>query len=242
LIKWDELNWKEFDRLVPFEYDTCILPVGTIEAHGCTNLGTDNTIPIGISERIADRFKAVVAPIVPYGITRTLLEYPGSLTISPEVFQAYMTDLMESISRAGFEKLVVINGHGGNNDALKNAAFDVSSATGLRIVVIHWWILAENVVKEVYGERGGHAALDETAAIIALRPDLVKQPDYDAKDVYLFNPGAYAIPSPSPTVIYNQGEGYLNFDQTKADEYFSKLCENIIVFLADVFERWQKII
>ncbi len=240
MIKWDELNWKEFAKLVPDEYNTCLLPVGTIEAHGFTNLGTDNSIPLGICEKIADEIKAIVAPIVPYGVTKTLLDFPGSLTISGEVFQDYMTDLLASISGSGFDKIVIINGHGGNNKQLQSAAFEISTQTGVKIAVIHWWDLARDIVKEVYGERGGHAALDETAALMAVRPDLLKKDDYSDEDVFLFNPGGYAIPNPSPTIIYNKGEGFLNFDQRKAEEYFDKVCDFILKYLNDVFTRWDR--
>ncbi|MBD3169147.1 MAG: creatininase family protein [candidate division Zixibacteria bacterium] len=240
MIKWDELNWKEFEKLVPLEYNTCLFPVGTLEAHGYTNLGTDNSIPWGICERIADKIHAIVAPLLPYGITKSLLQYPGSMTISPGVYKELLVDLFESISAAGFDRLVVMNGHGGNNSQLKEAAFDVSTATGMKILVIHWWDLVSDVVKEVYGERGGHAALDETAALMAVRPDLLRKDDYRDEDVYLFNPGAYVIPNPSATIIYNKGEGYLNFDQEKANQYFDIVCERILAFIEDIFARWEK--
>ncbi|MBD3233521.1 MAG: creatininase family protein [candidate division Zixibacteria bacterium] len=241
MIKWDELNWREFKKMVPSEYDCCILPVGTIEAHGFTNLGTDNNIPLGICEEITKRIKAMVAPIIPYGITRTLLRYPGSLTVSPDTFESYMKELMESIAGNGFKKLVILNGHGGNNGALKNAAYDVSVSTNMKIAVIHWWDLANEVVKEVYGQRGGHAALDETAALMAVRPDLLNREGYKDEEVYTFDSGAYVVPNPAPTIIFNEGEGYLNFDQKKAEEYFRKVCDKIVVFLEDIFARWEKI-
>lgn len=240
MIRWEDLNWKEFEKLVPGEYNTCFLPVGTIEAHGFTNLGTDNSVPLGICERIADDLNAIVAPLVPYGITRTLMDYPGSLTVGEETFRDYMTDLLISISNWGFDKIVVMNGHGGNNSALKEAAFNVSTGTGVKIAVIHWWEVAAEVVKEVYGQRGGHAALDETAALMAVRPDLLKQEGYSDDEIYMFNPGAYVIPNPAPTIIYNEGEGFLNFDQDKAGEYFDKVCRRILAFLQDIFARWDK--
>ena len=53
-IYWDRLNWQEYRDLVPKKIDTVILPVGTIEAHGVTNLATDVVIPLKIAEEIAD--------------------------------------------------------------------------------------------------------------------------------------------------------------------------------------------
>jgi creatinine amidohydrolase len=75
---WEEINWMEFEKLVPDEYDTAILPTGTVEAHGVSPLGTDNLIPMEICRRIAEDLKAIIAPPVNYGITSSLLGYPTS--------------------------------------------------------------------------------------------------------------------------------------------------------------------
>src|SRR5207237_2708949 len=64
----DRLNWMEFAEIVPRHVNTALLPVGTLEAHGVTSLGTDNEIPTRLSEAIADRLNALVAPTIPYGV------------------------------------------------------------------------------------------------------------------------------------------------------------------------------
>ncbi len=89
---WEELNWAEFEKLVPEKYDTAILPVGTIEAHGVAPLGTDDLIPMEMAKRIADDLHAIIAPIVNHGITRTLLAYPGSLSVSADTFEKYVIE------------------------------------------------------------------------------------------------------------------------------------------------------
>src|SRR5512139_330415 len=132
---WEELNWAEFEKLVPSKYDTAILPVGTIEAHGVAPLGTDNLIPVEMARRIADDLKALVAPVVNYGITRTLLAYPGSLSVSAETFEKYLTEIMLSIADCKFEKLVVLNGHGGHLDQLGRAAREVWASKKIKIAV-----------------------------------------------------------------------------------------------------------
>ena len=75
--KLEELNWQEFGKIVPKVTDAVLLPVGTLEAHGVTGLGTDNFIPVSLAERIAGKVNALIAPTIPYGITRSLLPYPG---------------------------------------------------------------------------------------------------------------------------------------------------------------------
>ncbi len=118
--KLEELNWMEFKRLVPKRTDAVLLPVGTIEAHGVTGLGTDNQIPSSIAERIAEPVNALIAPTIPYGITRTLLPYPGSLTVPPGTFEHYVAAVAASLADAGFKRIVFLNGHGGNTEILKD--------------------------------------------------------------------------------------------------------------------------
>ncbi len=120
--KLEELNWMEFKRLVPKQTDAVLLPVGTIEAHGVTGLGTDNQIPSSIAERIAGKVNALIAPTVNYGITKSLLPYPGSVTVLPETFERYVAEVAASLADAGFRRVVLLNGHGGNTETLKNVS------------------------------------------------------------------------------------------------------------------------
>lgn len=152
---WEELNWAEFEKLVPEKYDTAILPVGTIEAHGVAPLGTDNLIPMEMARLIAKDLGAIVAPPVNYGITRTLLAYPGSLSVVSETFEKYVTEIMLSICDCKFKKLVVLNGHGGNNEQLGRAARAVWQATKIKVAVVHWWMCCDDIVEKIYGRGAG---------------------------------------------------------------------------------------
>ena len=138
------LNWREFAEAIR-EIKGVILPVGTMEAHGCTNLGTDITIPEYLSERIADQLDLLIAPTINYGITRTLLPYPGSSTVSPEAFQNYVGQVAESLIRTGFEWILFLNGHGGHIEELADIARGLWRDTGGMSVVIHWWSMCEPV-------------------------------------------------------------------------------------------------
>ena len=57
-----DLTWREFRELVPARFDTVVLPVGTLEAHGGIPLGTDIIIPEYLAERLAERLPLVIAP------------------------------------------------------------------------------------------------------------------------------------------------------------------------------------
>ena len=237
-IKLEEMNWLEFQELVPSTINTVLLPIGTIEAHGVTNLGTDVSIPVHLCEKIADELKAIIAPPVYYGITRTLYAYPGSLTVSSSTFESYVTEILSSLAEKGFSRILVMNGHGGHMDELKNAAMQVHRQHHVQVAVIHWWVLCEELTKEFFGEAGGHAALDENAAILAIDEKLVKPEKYKKEMVYLQKNGLYPLPCPGPIVIYKENEGYPEFDQKKAKAYMEKVIKKVRDEILDLFDRW----
>jgi creatinine amidohydrolase len=238
---WEELNWAEFGKLVPDKFDTAILPVGTIEAHGVSPLGTDNLIPAEIARRIASDLKAVVAPTVNYGITSTLLAYPGSLTVSAETFEEYVGQILDSIADCRFEKIVIINGHGGQIEQLGNAARETWRRKRTKIVVVHWWMCCEDIVERIYGRAGGHAATDENAAVQAFRPELIKKDLYSDDMVYNQPKGFRAYPNPGTILAYKEDAGFIDFDQGKAEEYFGAAVQRVKDHILEVFRRWEKI-
>jgi creatinine amidohydrolase len=239
-LRWDRLNWQDIKKLQMDGYDSVIIPVGTIEAHGVIPLGTDNFIPETIAMRVAENTKSLIAPTVNYGITKSLLAYPGSLTVSPDTFRAYITEIMLSFVQHGVKKLVVMNGHGGQFDELKQAAFEVFEKTGVKVVVIHWWVLCNNLVEKHFGTEGGHAAVDETAAMIAVDPDTVHKDKYDPEMLYYVRPGVNVYPIPSTVLIYKDNTGALDFDEKKANAYFDDVCRIVEEFLVDVYGKWAK--
>lgn len=236
---WEEINWAEFGKLVPGKYDAAIVPVGTIEAHGVSPLGTDNLIPAEIARRIAGDLNAIIAPAVHYGITGSLLGYPGSVTVSPETFQQYMTELLISIADCKFEKIVVMNGHGGQMEELGKAAKQVWMKTRVKITVVNWWICCDDIVQEVYGRPGGHAGTDENAAIQAFRPDLIKADLYSDDMVYRIPPGFNSYPNPGTILAYKNDAGYIDFDQGKAETYFDSAVKRVKEHILEIFKRWE---
>jgi creatinine amidohydrolase len=238
-LRWDRLTWQDFGKLQKGGVDCAILPIGTIEAHGVIPLGTDCIIPETIANRIAPQLKAIIAPTINYGITHSLLGYAGSLTVSSGVFKAYVLDIMASIASKGIKKLIVINGHGGQMDEIREAAFEVFEKTGLKVAVLHWWMLCDDLVPQFYNTEGGHAAVDETAAIIACAPETVKKDYYNPKMLFPVSTGAAIYPNPSTILIYKDNTGALDFDSEKANRYFDAVCLRIRQIIDDTLSRWD---
>ena len=233
-------NWLSIKELVPAKIDTILLPVGTIEAHGSACIGTDNIIPETIAEGIADRLNALIAPTVNYGITKSLYRYNGGITVSPSTFGLYIREILDSLADVGFHNVMLLNGHGGNNNALKPVAHEFHHERKCNIAVIHWWELCSEMTEKFFGHPGGHAGTDETAMVQAVDPALADQKAYDPDLAYWFRPGADIYPVPGSILLNKEGEGYPNFDVEQAKEYREKVVEAVGDFAHMVLERWRK--
>ena len=235
-----KLSWLKVRELVPFDIDSILLPVGTIEAHGSACLGTDNFIPKAIALGIAKRLNSLVAPTINYGITRSLYRYPGGITINPETFEAFLGDILNSLTDTGFKNIFVINGHGGNNAALKNVAQKFHHKRKANIAVIHWYELCRELTDNFFGHAGGHGGTDETAMVMAIDSNLVDQQAYDPDLAYQFRAGADVYPVPGSILLYKEGEGYPEFDAEKSRQYFEKVVDTVGDFAEMVLSRWRK--
>ncbi|MCB2229421.1 creatininase family protein [bacterium] len=235
-----KLNWLTVRDHVPEKIDTVILPVGTVEAHGSACLGTDNFIPEAIADDIAERINALIAPIVNYGITKSLIRYNGGSTIKPSTFQLYVRDVLDSMVDTGFRNVILMNGHGGNNAALKEVAFDFHRERKANIAVIHWWELCAKMTEEFFGHAGGHAGTDETAMVMAVDPKLADKSLYTKELAYTFKGGADIYPVPGTILLYKEGEGYPEFDLAKAKEYRTKVGDTVAEFVESVLAQWRR--
>jgi creatinine amidohydrolase len=233
------LNHNELKKLVPDEIDTVIVPIGTIEAHGITPLGTDVIIPEAMAETIGSEVNAIIAPAVPYGITRGLVGHPGTISIQPDVFRAYVGDLLRSLADTGFAKIVVLNGHGGQTEQLKDVIFEAHRETGAKTLLVDWWYETDAIRDKILEREGGHAAADETACIVAIDPSLVKSELYDENMTTAWSKAFSAYPFPGTIITYTEGDTSLNLDETKCRAYFDEVTARVVSIIKDVTAKWD---
>ncbi len=238
----DRINWMEFKEIVPSKIQTVLLPTGTLEPHGVINNGADNTAPMAIAQTIARRVNGLIAPTLPYGITGSMQAYPGAFQITEEAYRPFVKQILQGLAKNGFKNIIILNGHGGGQTAVLNSvAAEVANEMKVRTLVINWWSFASDETKEVFGEDGGHAGLNETAFIQAIDPTLVHQEKYSA-DMATAYPAAgtwSATPFPSSIGLYQKGQGYPKFDQKKADEYFTKVTDKVADFVNEIVRKWN---
>lgn len=149
--------------------ETVILPVGSFEAHGAhLPLTTDTKIPDMIAEDVAKRLDLLVLPAIPYGITHELSNFKGTVSIDAECLVKITKDILESVIEHGAEKIIILNGHVGNEYSLNVAAMDViaKSDKKIRIIVVNVW---GGLIK-LYP---AHAGKEETSVMLHLLPESV---------------------------------------------------------------------
>lgn len=240
-VYWEDLNWAEFQNRVPAEFASAIIPVGTIEAHGVGPLGTDNIIPIDLVAQIADDLSGLICPPIHYGQVKGLAGYPGSIAVDETTLLAYCQDVFNSIADWGFEHLIVLNGHGGNTQTLKRAAWSVHAKTGIKVLVVDWWYLATPACEEVYGQVGGHAGCDENGYVQAIRPETIHPEMMTEAHVYNINPGVACYPYPGPVLTYKDGQGAPVFDDEKARQYREKAIATVLDFCRTALDQWRSL-
>jgi creatinine amidohydrolase len=240
----DELNWKEFQQLVPAKIKTVLLTVGTLEAHGFINNGADNTVPVSIANAIAADVNALIAPHIPYGVTDILAPYPGSLHIPEDAFRVYVRAVLVGLVNNGFRNIVILNGHGPQVPILQQLANEISLQYKVNTLLINWWILSSDITRQVFGEDGGHATNDETAMVQAANPRLVRWDLFSGKDMATALPSPAdawsATPFPSTILLYTEGQGLpKDRTQAKAEEYSRKVVAKVKALVLDTLQKWE---
>jgi creatinine amidohydrolase len=233
--------WQEFGELVPARIKTVLVPFGSLEPHGVIPNGTDNLAPEAMARDIAARVDALIAPTLNYGMTDAMKAFPGAVSIPAEVYSPFAEAVLDNLAANGFKNIIVLNGHGGNTAALNAAATRVANARRVRVLVVNWWTLADDITKAVFKQNGGHAGNNETAYVQAFRPEHIHPERYKPEMAAPNAPAGatYAVPVASTILLYEKGQGYPTFDAAQAKEYFRKVNDRVAELVLDTVKKWD---
>jgi creatinine amidohydrolase len=182
-LHFDELTREELRALAPEAL--VVLPVGATEQHGPhLPTGTDRfaveQIALAAAAEAAAHIPVVVAPTLPFGSSHHHLPFGGTLSLSTETYYRALTELAESLVGSGFRRIFILNGHGGNSELIQLVARDVALRHPAHLAAAAYWAIAWEalIAAQAHARAGvpGHAGTFETALMMALRPELVREP------------------------------------------------------------------
>lgn len=178
----EEMTWPEVQREIAAGRDTVVVPFGAVEQHGPhLPLGTDAIFGDEVGKLVADRLGAFIAPTVRIGCSSHHLSFAGTISLEDETFYEVVRDVVRTLARHGFRRLVLLPTHGGNFKPLGEAVNRMGPQEGVRIITfpdVSFLMSAILPVASSLGltpaEGGIHAGEWETSMMLAFRPDLVR--------------------------------------------------------------------
>jgi creatinine amidohydrolase len=139
--RYEKLTWPEINDAVELN-KVCIVPCGAVEQHGPhLPLDVDLVCPVGIASGAGRQIpdKVLVLPVVPYGYTGHVMDFPGTINTHFEHFMDGVLDITKSLAYHGFKKIILLNGHGSNWPNLDLVARRTNLETDAECVPICWW-------------------------------------------------------------------------------------------------------
>jgi creatinine amidohydrolase len=155
--------------------DTVILPFGAIEQHGpALPMGTDTLGVIAVSREAARRAGVLCAPILFPGLSSHHMRFPGTISLSEETFSRVVMDAAASLAAHGFRRIVLANGHGGNEATLTYLAYRITRETAASAMVFGIAELRKIYLTANIDKLDIHAGIGETSSMLYQQPALVR--------------------------------------------------------------------
>jgi creatinine amidohydrolase len=137
-MRVEEMNWMQMEQYLQ-DNDQAVLPLGSVEQHGYLSLATDVILAHRVSLEAAEPLGVPVFPPLAYGITPYFMAFPGTLTLRVGTYLQVIRDLLDALATAGFRRIVLVNGHGGNTPAASLAGEWMAENAGVTVVMHNWW-------------------------------------------------------------------------------------------------------
>jgi creatinine amidohydrolase/Fe(II)-dependent formamide hydrolase-like protein len=180
-LEIDRMTWPEVQAELQGGRGTVVIAFGATEQHGPhLPLATDSLLGDHLARIVAESLDAFLAPTMRIGCSEHHLGFPGTLSISEATFHATVADLVRSLARGGFQRVVMIPTHGGNFGPLAAAIEQLGPVEGIEVRALTdlgaLLRIAQIGVAEYgvpLGEGGIHAGEWETSMLAAIHPELV---------------------------------------------------------------------
>jgi len=175
--QWD-LTATNQGRMRDRAYELAVLPIGAIEPHNYhLPEGVDFRSATYIARRCCQAAWAqcpsiLCLPAIPYGVDCNLMKFPMAIHVSQNTLDAMVRDIITSLRAHGISKIVLINGHGGN----EFAAFvrQIQCDVDVHVFVCNWWAVGRDRYDEIFETPDDHGGEFETSISLVIHPELVE--------------------------------------------------------------------
>jgi creatinine amidohydrolase len=180
-MQWLELTSERLPEAIEKVRGVCVLPLGSIERHGAhLPLGTDTLVIDAVARQAARREPAVVFPTMYFGQIAEARHCAGTVSLDHELLLRLLGATLDEIGRNGFTKILIANGHGGNNGLLSYALFSLLQKRRSYVV----YLASETLLpadaarwQQLWKGADGHAGVSETSCVMHVCPDSVRLQD-----------------------------------------------------------------
>ena len=131
-------NWMQIEQYLKHD-DRAVLPLGCTEQHAYLSLSVDSILSETVALDAAEPLGIPVFPVVPYGPTASFMAYPGTVSLQLKTYLALVRDVLDSMVTHGFKRILVVNGHGGNQPAANLIEFMMQENPAIEVKFHSWW-------------------------------------------------------------------------------------------------------
>jgi creatinine amidohydrolase len=137
-VRISECNWPQVEQYLRKD-DRAILPLGSTEQHAQLSLSVDSILSERVATEAAEPLGIPVFPVVAYGLTPYFMAYPGSISLRTETYIRLVRDILDGMRAQGFRRIMIVNGHGGNQPASSLAIEWMADNPDTAIKFHNWW-------------------------------------------------------------------------------------------------------
>jgi len=132
------MNWSQVEGYLERD-DRAVLPLGSTEQHAGLSLSVDSILAEKVALDAAEPLGIPVFPPVNYGLTPYFLAYPGTVSLRVETYVRLIGEILDSLAQSGFRRVLIVNGHGGNQPAQAAAIEWMADHPAVRVKFHNWW-------------------------------------------------------------------------------------------------------
>jgi creatinine amidohydrolase len=167
-----------YSDLKDLHYEVAVLPIGATEPHGMhLPYGTDFLTAVEIADRICglaneQKARTISLPALPYGVDTNQMEFPLAMNVNQSTINLVVSDLLDSLEHHGIRKVMILNGHGGNE--FKGFLREEFGKREQFVCMTNWWTVGEDAYDDIFEIQDDHAGEMETSIALSIFPELVK--------------------------------------------------------------------